>query len=339
METDLKSFFIKMVNRPRPYLSWAAGLIFIGGLFGWYVTAPTVSVAVLSSTIRQSTPLLLGALGGIWAERSGVVNIGIEGQMLLAAFCGFLVYAVTSSALLAVTAAMLVGAFGGLLLAAMAVTLRMDQIVAGAVINMVAFGLTGYFFHSGLTGAGKLQTLPLGFLKGMPFLGPVLGNLPPITCTSLLLVLGVHLTLFHTPWGLRTRAAGEHPRAAASAGIDVYKLIFINLAVGGALAGLAGAFLSLEAVGSFERAMTNGRGFVALAVMIFGRWRPIGAWGAALLFGFASAIQTQLQFANALAIPHQFVGMLPYLLTILVLALFVGRARAPAAIGQTYIRE
>jgi general nucleoside transport system permease protein len=145
--------------------------------------------------------------------------------------------------------------------------------------------------------------------------------------------------LFHTRWGLRTRAVGEHPRAADTVGINVFTVRYVNVIMGGALAGLAGGFLTLEAVGSFERGMTNGRGFVALAVMIFGKWSPLGAWGAALLFGLFTALQTQLQFGGQINIPHQFIGMLPYLMTIIVLAGFVGRARPPAAVGSPYEKE
>ena len=152
----------------------------------------------------------------------------------------------------------------------------------------------------------------------------------------MLMVFAVHGVLFHTPWGLRTRAVGEHPRAADSLGVDVRTVRYVNVTAGGLMAGMAGVFLTLEAVGVFERGMTNGRGFVALAIMIFGRWTPLGAWGAALIFGLAQAIQTQLQFTTEVRIPHQFIGMLPYLLTVVVLALFVGRSRPPAALGRPY---
>jgi simple sugar transport system permease protein len=294
-----------------------------------------VTTAVLASTLRQSTPLVLGALCGLLGERSGVVNIGIEGQILFSAFIGFLVNVWTGNLFVAVMAGVLAGAFLGLFLAFMAVTLKMDQIIAGTIINILAFGLTGYFYQAGLTTQGKLQPISLGPLADLPLVGPVLFNNPPITYLTLILVVVVHYVLFYTRWGLRTRAVGEHPSAADTVGINVYFMRYANVTIGGAIGGLAGVFLTLEAVGSFERSMTNGRGFVALAVMIFGKWTPFGAWGAALLFGLATAMQTQLQFFDV-QVPHQFIGMLPYVLTIVVLAGFGGRARPPAASGQPY---
>jgi simple sugar transport system permease protein len=267
------------------------------------------------------------------------MNIGIEGQMLFAAFIGFMMNVWTGNLAMAVFAGILAGAILGLLLAFMSVSLRIDQIIGGVVINILALGVTGYFYQIGLSTKGKLQAIPLGSLANIPLFGPVLFNNPPITYATLLLIFTVHIMLYYTPWGLRTRAVGEHPRAADTLGINVFLIRYVNLIIGGALAGLAGAFLTLEAVGSFERAMTNGRGFVALAVMIFGKWTPFGAWGAALLFGLATAVQTQLQFAGRVNIPHQFIGMLPYLLTVIVLAGFVGRARPPAALGIAYEKE
>ena len=303
-----------------------------------YAQSPRITRAVLSATLRQSTPLVLGALCGLWGERAGVINIGIEGQMLMAAFTGFLVNVYTGNLLLAVSAGLLTGAALGLLLAFMSVSLKMDQIIGGTVINILAFGLTGYFYQQGLTTAGKLQPIPLGPLADIPLLGPVLFSNPPITYLTLLLVAISHYVLYYTRWGLRTRAVGEHPRAADTVGINVYKVRYINVIAGGALAGLGGVFLTLEAVGSFERLMTNGRGFLALAIMIFGKWTPLGSWGAALLIGLAYAMNTQFQFLG-LDVPPQFVGLLPYVLTIVVLAGFVGRARPPAADGIPYEKE
>ena len=327
----------------RIFAQWGGWIIFgvlalVVVIWG-YTISPSVTEAVLASTVRQSTPLVLGALCGLMGERAAVINIGIEGQMLLAAFVGFLANVYTGNLFVAVLAGVLTGAVLGALLAFMSVTLKIDQIIGGTVINILALGLTGYFYTAGLTTKGKLLPIPLGPLAKIPLIGPVLFNNPPITYATIVLVFLVHYVLFHTRWGLRTRAVGEHPRAADTVGINVYMVRYVNVTIGGAIAGLAGAFLTLEAVGSFERAMTNGRGFVALAVMIFGKWTPIGSWGAALLFGLASAVQTQLQFAGEVNIPHQFIGMLPYLLTIIVLAGFGGRARPPAADGVPYEKE
>ena len=259
--------------------------------------------------------------------------------MLFAAFIGFMVNVWTGNLLLAVVVGILAGALLGLLLAFMSVTLRIDQIIGGTVINILALGVTGFFYTVGVSTKGKLQPVSLGPLADIPLIGPVLFENPPITLATIVLVFVVHYVIFHTRWGLRTRAVGEHPRAADTLGVNVFLVRYVNVILGGALAGLAGVFLSLEAVGSFERAMTNGRGFVALAVMIFGKWTPFGSWGAALLFGLATAMQTQLQFGGKIDIPHQFIGMLPYLLTIVVLAGLVGRARPPAADGIPYEKE
>jgi simple sugar transport system permease protein len=315
------------------------GFLIFGVILWFYCRNPAVTTAVLASALRQSTPLILGALCGLMGERSGVMNIGIEGQMLFGAFVGFMMNVWAGNLMLAVLAGVLAGVLLGALLAVMSVSLKVDQIIAGVVINILALGVTGYFYRSGLSTQGKLQAISLGSLTDIPLIGPVLFNNPPITYITILLVVAVHFILFYTPWGLRTRAVGEHPRAADSAGVNVYAVRYMNLMAGGAFAGLAGAFLTLEAVGAFERAMTNGRGFVALAIMIFGKWTPLGAWGAALLFGLASAVQTQLQFQGQIEIPHQFIGMLPYLLTVLVLAGLVGRSRAPAALGKPYEKE
>lgn len=303
-----------------------------------YIWMPTQTVAVLNATVRLSTPLVLGALCGLMGERAAVINIGIEGQMLLSAFIAFLFNVWTGNLPFSILAGILTGALMGALLGFMAVTLKIDQIIGGTVINILALGLTGYFYTTGLTTKGKLVPIVIPILSKIPLVGKVLFENPPITYAAILLVFFIHYLLFYTKWGLRTRAVGEHPRAADTVGINVNMMRYANVIIGGGLAGLAGAFLTLEAVGSFERNMTNGRGFIALACMIFGRWSPFGAWGAALLFGLASAIQTQLQFGG-LNVPHQFIGMLPYLLTILVLAGMGKRVRSPAADGVPYTKE
>jgi simple sugar transport system permease protein len=314
------------------------GVIIAGSVIYAYATNAVVTTAVLASTIRQSTPLILGALCGLIGERSGVVNIGIEGQMLLAAYVAFLANVYIGNLWLATLIGALTGAAVGAFLAFMAVTLKMDQIIGGTVINILAVGLTGYFYVAGLTTQGKFQPIVLGPLADIPLIGPIFFRNGPITYLAIILVFVMHYVLFYTRWGLRTRAVGEHPSAADTVGVNVYKIRYINVILGGALAGLAGAFLTLEGVGTFERLMTNGRGFLALAIMIFGKWTPLGSWGAALLFGFTYAMQTQLQFAGV-DLPPQFLGSMPYILTILVLAGFVGRSRAPAASGKPYVKE
>jgi ABC-type uncharacterized transport system permease subunit len=303
-----------------------------------YSNDPVVTQAVLAGMVRNSTPVILGALCGLICERSGIVNIGIEGQMLMAAFTAFLVSAFTGNVYLALFVGIGTGMLLGLLLAFMSVTLKVDQIIGGTVINILALGLTGFFYQQGLNATGKFTAVPLGPLADIPLLGRVLFTNPPITYAAIVLVFVIHFMLFYTRWGLRTRAVGEHPRAADTVGINVFVTRYMNVIIAGGLGGLAGTFLTIEGVGFFERGMTNGRGFVALAVMIFGKWTPLGAWGAALMFGLSVAVQNQLQFSG-IDIPHQFVGMLPYLLTIVVLAGFVGRARPPAAEGVPYEKE
>jgi ABC-type uncharacterized transport system permease subunit len=332
-----KGFDLPKFLRKRWFgLLFAVALIVTIGVT--YSNDPVVTQAVLAGMVRNSTPVILGALCGLICERSGIVNIGIEGQMLMAAFTAFLVSAFTGNVYLALLVGIGTGMLLGLLLAFMSVTLKVDQIIGGTVINILALGLTGFFYQQGLNATGKFTAVPLGPLADIPLLGRVLFTNPPITYAAIVLVFVIHFMLFYTRWGLRTRAVGEHPRAADTVGINVFVTRYMNVIIAGGLGGLAGTFLTIEGVGFFERGMTNGRGFVALAVMIFGKWTPLGAWGAALMFGLSVAIQNQLQFSG-IDIPHQFVGMLPYLLTIVVLAGFVGRSRPPAAEGVPYEKE
>ncbi len=261
---------------PASWCYSGGGLAVLVAVIAFYLNNPMITEAVLASAVRQSTPLVLGAMCGVLGERSGVINIGIEGQMLMSAFIGFLVNVWTGNLFLAVIAGLLTGAILGLLLAFMSVTLKIDQIIGGTVINIVALGLTGYFYQVGLVTQGKIQPIPLGPLADMPIIGSVLFDNPPITYTAIILVFVVQYVLFKTKWGLRTRAVGEHPRAADTVGVNVFLVRYVNVIVGGAIAGLGGVFLTLEAVGSFERNMTNGRGFVALACMLFGKYTPLG---------------------------------------------------------------
>ena len=299
-----------------------------------------VVVAMLAVALSRATPLTLGALSGTVCERSGVTNIAIEGMMLVGAFVGFMAGVYTHSLPIALAAAVLSGGLMALLHAVLSVRFKVDQIIGGTVINILAIGVTGYFnralFATGAPpGQSVLPAFPIPVLSGIPVLGRILFDQKPLTYASIVLVFVVHLVLFHTVWGLRTRAVGEHPLAADTVGIDVFRVRYVNVVLGGLLAGLGGAYFTLESVPHFEPLMTNGRGFIALAAMIFGKWTPLGAWGAALLFGVAEALPVTLQI-QGIDVPFQLVGLLPYVLTIVVLAGAIGRATPPAAIGQPY---
>jgi simple sugar transport system permease protein len=302
-------------------------------------------VSALNFTIRAAVPLVLGALSGIVCERSGIINIGIEGMMLAGAFAAFVAKVATNdwsllaSLFFSVAVALLVGALMGLLHALFSIRFRMDQIISGTVLIILATGFTSYLFDRDAVAEGKFSALRIPLLADIPVLGRILFENPPITYVSILLVIVVHIALFYTRWGLRTRAVGEHPRAADTVGINVNRTRYINTMLGGMLAGLAGGFLVLEAVGQFQEGMTAGRGFISLAAMIFGNWNPFGALGASLLFGYTQALQNELLLAGVTTVPRQFVSMLPYIVTIVAVSGFVGRVRPPAAEGQVYETE
>jgi simple sugar transport system permease protein len=290
-------------------------------------------------------PLILGALCGILCERTGIVNIGIEGMMLAGAFGAFVAKVATNSWPLwmslytGVAVALLIGGLMGLLHATFSIRYKMDQIISGTVLIVLAAGMTAYLFNRDSVAVGKFSSVHIPFLSEIPVLGPVLFNNAPITYAALILVAVVHVGLFYTRWGLRSRACGEHPRAADTVGIHVNRRRYINTMLGGMLAGLAGGFLVLEAVGQFQEGMTAGRGFIALAAMIFGNWMPFGAAGAAVLFGYTQALQNELLLAGVTNLPRQFISMIPYVVTIVAVSGFVGRVRPPAAEGKVYETE
>lgn len=302
-------------------------------------------VSALNFTLRASIPLILGALSGILCERSGIINIGIEGMMLAGAFAGFTAKVATNDwPLLAslgfgVLAAMAVGGLMGLLHGTLSIRFRVNQIISGTVIIILAAGFTAYLFDRDAVARGKFSAVRIPGLADIPVIGEILFSNPPITYAALLLVVVTHVALFYTRWGLRTRACGEHPRAADTVGIPVNRYRYVNTCIGGALAGLAGGFLVLEAVGQFQEGMTAGRGFISLAAMIFGNWNPFGALAAAMLFGYTQALQNELLLAGVTNVPRQFISMLPYVVTIIAVSGFVGRVRPPAAEGKVYETE
>ncbi len=347
-------------------------------LVGQTKSPPIVIItSMLATTIAVATPLALGALSGVFCERSGFINIGIEGMMLSSAFFGWLAaiymfhifnFGVGVSITIGALFAVIAGVLMSLILAVLSITYKVDQVIGGTVINILAVGLTGFlnrqlFFGSGSVFGGNVPNSP-GVLPTIhvpiteifsPLCGEAAGCLravaaindvfdqKPIAISAILLVFISHYVLFYTRWGLRTRAVGEHPKAADTVGINVIKMRYANVMIGGALAGLAGAYFTIESVPSFEPLLTNGRGFISLAAVIFGNWTPIGSWIASLVFGASSALNINIQIFRDV-IPPQWaflqnsyiVGLIPYILTMFILSGIIGRTTPPAADGVPY---
>ena len=309
---------------------------------------------LFASAIRMATPLALAAIGGTICERSGVVNIALEGMMLVGAFFGVVVTLATNNVVLGVGAAILAGVLLSAIHAFASVTLRMDQVVSGTALNILALGLTGFLMeviygHPGATNGirhiiGPVFNFPTGGTGVLAtiwvWIDQIVFSYTPIVYVAIIIAIGAQWAMFHTRWGLRLRALGEHPRAADTVGIRVQAGRYSAVLISGALAGLAGANLTLEQVGVYSDNMTSGRGFIALAANIFGRWTPAGSYLASLLFGFAEALEIRMQsFQSAVHIPVQFFLALPYVLVVIVLAGFMGRAVGPAAVGKPYEKE
>lgn len=333
------------------------GLLLLNGL----LIIPTVLVlaaadgstnvtVMLQVSLRLAVPVVMGALAGIWSERAGVVNVAIEGMMLTGACFGFVVFSLLSVAgidsnvglLVGVIVSTLSGGIMSMLHAWLSITFKINQIVSGTVINILALGVTSFIRREVLLssegGRETLQTVEIPVLSDIPVVGDVLFNGKPIFYAMFILLIVSHVVLFYTRWGLRTRAVGENPKAADTLGIHVQRVRWINVIISGLIAGLAGAWFSLETTGSFDDGMTSGRGFIALAAMIFGKWMPFGAFGGGVLFGFSDALGQRFQLLGV-AIPPQFLQMVPYVITIVVLAGLVGRAVAPKADGIPYEKE
>jgi simple sugar transport system permease protein len=303
-----------------------------------YFIEPTKTESMYVFAWRFAIPLVLAAMVGVIGERSGVVNIGIEGQMLTSAFAGFFAAALSGSLVVGIFAGILTGILMGAFLAWTTVKWQMDQIIAGVVLNIVAAGITSFYYQPGQLLPQLMPKFSVPLLSDIPLIGPVFFERGFFGLATLVIVVVIQYALFRTRWGLRTRAIGEYPSAADTAGIDVIKMRLINVTLAGALAGCAGAYLSLEATSTFERGFTAGRGFLALAILIFGMWYPSRAMFAALFFGFTAALASQLQADEVLAIPQQFINTLPYVLTLIVLAVAAGRVRPPAAAGQPFVK-
>lgn len=311
-------------------------------------------VQLLSESLRLGTPIALGAMAGLWCERSGVVNIGIEGMMLGSAGIGFMTYSLLGDAnsvpwlWTSIGVAVLVGGLIAALHALMSVTFRVDQIISGVVINLLALGVTGFvrsevIVPSGVTSGVPTEDLGLPLVSNIPIVGAQLFTGRPIYFAMFAMVLASWFVLFRTPFGLRVRSVGENPRAAETLGIDVIRTRYKAIVIGGCIAGLGGAWFSMESQGGFQDNMTNGAGFIALAALIFGNWRPWTAFGGAMLFGFTRALGSRLQILGVevgdFEIPSEFWQSLPFVVTIVVVAGLIGRAMPPAAIGKPFERS
>jgi general nucleoside transport system permease protein len=319
-----------------PVMGAGIGL-FVIALISWLASASSFAfvdvVGLLTNTIGYA----------VMCERSAVINVAIEGQMLAGAWAAALV-----GTLVGATAGMLAGAFAGALIACLlavfAIRYLVNQVVLGVVLNVFAAGLTGFFYDAfmqphaeSLNQPPLLENIKIPLLGDIPVIGPLFFDASVIVYLTYVLIVAVDVWLFRTRWGLRTRAVGEHPKAADTVGINVIAMRYRNVIIGGAIAGLGGSYFIFQ-VGQFQKNITSGQGFIALAALIFGRWSPRGAVAAALLFGFASAMQVTVSI-NAPSIPSTFIAMLPYIATIVAVAGLVGKVRAPAADGEPYVKE
>jgi ABC-type uncharacterized transport system permease subunit len=349
--TVLSFVFWASYRKTPAWMTAVFGVVFVIGFLAWAAAAVTDPAdhsiylpGLLIGTVGLSTALIFGALGGVISERAGVVNVAIEGQLLAGAFVSAIVASVTKQLLLGVIAAMVAGVLVSFVLAAFAIKYVVDQVIVGVVLNVLVTGITSFLYTTVLSPNADLLNSPPQFerikipiLGEIPILGPVLFQQTIIVYVMYVAVAAVWFALFKTKWGLRVRAVGEHPQAADTVGINVNRTRFWNVSLAGAIVGFGGSYFTLGSVGGFTKEMTAGAGFIALAAVIFGQWDPIKATLAALLFGFASNLQSVLNILGS-PVPSEFMLMLPYVVTIFAVAGFVGRSRAPAADGRPYIK-
>jgi ABC-type uncharacterized transport system permease subunit len=335
----------------RSVLNWSLAFLAVFGFLVWVTGGTSLNLpGMLQATLQAATPLTLGVMSGILCERSGIINIAIEGMMLTGAFTAVAFASVFDSLWMGLLAASLAGGLMAALHAVLSIKYKVDQIISGTVINILAAGATRFLNlrllePAGLSTPGSFSLIRIPVLADIPIVGPILFVNQPTVYIMLILLVVVNYVIFFTPWGLRMRACGEHPRAADTVGVHVNRMRYAGVILGGLIAGIGGAYFSLGVVGTFEDGMTRGQGFVALAAMIFGNWNPIGGFLAALLFGFADALQVKMQIIGPVLpfidqpIPPEFLQMAPYILTIIVVAGVVGRVRPPAEEGKPYEKQ
>ncbi|WP_163276070.1 ABC transporter permease [Cellulomonas iranensis] len=341
--------FLRVAGRRKVpgWVSAVFAVLFLVGFLAWAAAGSPNDVPlvrVIGGSVLLAVPIVFGALGGVIGERVGVVNIAIEGQLLAGAFCAAVAGSVTGSPWAGVVAAVVAGVLVSLVLGVFSITYKVNQVIVGVVLNVLVIGVTSFLYSQVLVSNPELNSttrfsnVAIPGLSHIPVIGPSLFNQSLIVYLMYLVVPGVWYALYRTRWGLRVRAVGEHPKAADTVGIKVERTRYLALMVAGAIAGIGGAFYTVVSVSSFGKEMTAGAGFIALAAVIFGKWDPVRAALAALLFGFASNLEGALSIVGA-PVPSQFMLMLPYVVTLLAVAGLVGRSRAPAATGQPYVKE
>lgn len=321
------------------------GLSLIFGFITWQTGGTSVNLAgMLTSAVLLAVPITLGAFSGILSERAGVINIAIEGMMLMGSMIGSVIGSVTNNPWIGLLGALLSGLLLSALHAVLSIKYKINQIVSGTVINIFSAGMTAFISqkylqtNQALNNPPLFPRIPIPGLASIPLIGPILFNTNVFVYLMFILLVVIQVALFSTRWGLRTRSVGEHPRAADTLGINVIRTRYIAVLLSGLVAGLAGGFFTLGSVGRFNEGMTAGKGFIGLAAMIFGNWRPLGAIGAGFLFGFADAIGSKLLLLGS-AIPPQIMATAPYVITMIVLAGFIGKGDVPAADGEPYEKE
>jgi simple sugar transport system permease protein len=341
--------YLKTRNQASPgWLPIVFIVLFVAAFLIWVVggaRTPSISLAgLIAGSVTLAVPLVFGSLSGVLCERAGVVNIAIEGQLLGGAFTAAMVATLTKSPFVGLLAAAVAGAVVSMVLAVFSIKYLVNQIIVGVVLNVLVSGLTGFLFSTVMqankaqfNSPGRLPIIDIPVLSSIPVIGPILFKQSVVGYLMYIAVAVVWVGLFKTKWGLRVRAVGEHPQAADTMGIKVNATRFWNVTLGGAVAGIGGSFFTLVAIDSFTKEISGGRGFIALAALIFGRWNPIGAFFAALLFGFADNLQSIVTIIGT-PVPSQFMAMLPYLVTVLAVAGLVGRSRPPAADGIPYVK-
>jgi general nucleoside transport system permease protein len=340
----------------KKWTNWVLAIVvtlFVFGFLVWATADKSLNMAgLLATTLSKAVPITLGALSGVLCERAGVVNIAIEGMMLSGAFVAAYVGSIARINIeneaigmwLALLAAVAVGGLMGLLLAVLSIKYKADQIISGTVINILATGLTSYLSakflqtYQELNNPAIFRATPIPGLADIPVLGPILFNNNMFVYALFIFLILIQVMLFRTKWGLRIRSVGEHPKAADTLGINVFRTRYISVVLGGMMAGFGGAYFTLGSVGRFDEVMTAGRGFIGLAAMIFGNWTPFGSFGAGLLFGFADSLASRMAILQ-INIPSEFLLMAPYLVTMVVLAGVVGKGHTPAADGEPYEKE